>query len=86
VDDPDSLSGHVTLIGVVDDVLGARDRIGPDRYLTPGLSTEVREHVRDRDLGDVVSSLAAAAGTELAERDLTFKGPGARVTAAAIYR
>jgi hypothetical protein len=86
VDDPDSLGGHVTLIGVVDDVLGARDRIGPDRYLTPGLSSEVREHVRDRDLGDVVSSLAAAAGTELAERDLTFKGPGARVTAAAIYR
>ncbi|MBW3665131.1 MAG: hypothetical protein KY469_18710 [Actinobacteria bacterium] len=86
VDDPDSLGGRVTLIGVVDEVLGSRDRLGPDRYLKPGLSSDVREHIRDRELSEVVSSLADAAGTKLSERDLTFKGPGARVTPAAIYR
>lgn len=86
VDDPDSLGGRVTLIGIVDEVLGSRDRLGPDRYLKPGLSSDVREHIRDRELSEVVSSLADAAGTKLSERDLTFKGPGARVTPAAIYR
>lgn len=78
--------GEVTLLGVTEEVLGRRDELHLDDYLTPYLSREVQERVRDTDLNDAAVSVANLAGRKVRKRDLTFEGPGARLSVAAIYR
>lgn len=79
-------SGPVTVLGIVDGVLGARDRISGADVLGPELSYEVRESLRDRDLGTVATTLSNLTDQPLKERELDFEGPGARIGVAAIYR
>lgn len=79
-------SGPVTVLGVVDEVLEARDRISGADVLGPKLSYEVRESLRDRDLGTVATTLSTLTDQPLKERELDFEGPGARIGVAAIYR
>lgn len=79
-------NGEVTLLGVAEEVLGRRDKLDLNDYLTPYLSRDVQERVRNSDLNDTAESVANLAGHKVRRRDLTFEGPGARLSVAAIYR
>ncbi|HEX9766411.1 MAG TPA: hypothetical protein VGA36_06580 [Nitriliruptorales bacterium] len=79
-------AGQATVLGVTEDVLGRRDRLHVDDYLTPYLSRDVQERVRDSNLGDAAESVASLAGHKIRRGDLSFEGPGARLSVAAIYR
>lgn len=79
-------SGPVTVLGIVEQVVGTRDRIDGADVLGPQLSYEVRESLRDRSLGAVAATLSTLTDRPLKERELDFEGPGARIGVAAIYR
>jgi hypothetical protein len=84
-DDP-TRAGRVTVIAVVDRVLGRRDTLAPEDYLAPHLSTQGRGLLADRDLTETVTALSDVAREDLGARDLPFKGPGTLLTPAAIHR
>jgi hypothetical protein len=78
--------GEVTVLGVAEAVLGRREKLNIDDYLTPYLSLDVQERVRDSDLNDAAESVASLAGRKVRRRELAFDGPGAHLSVAAIYR
>lgn len=79
-------TGPVTVLGIVEDVVNGRSRIDAEEVLAPGLSYEVRESLRDRDVAQVAATLSSLTDRPLKERELDFEGPGARIGVAAIYR
>jgi hypothetical protein len=75
----------VSMLAIVDRVLGRRDRLDLDDFVRPHLSLQVRSALGSRDLMEVARPLSQAAGDELRKKDLQLRGPGSTVTPAAIW-
>lgn len=75
----------VSMLAIVDRVLGRRDRLDLDDFVRPHLSLQVRSALGSRDLMEVARPLSQAAGDELKKKDLQLRGPGSTVTPAAIW-
>lgn len=75
----------VSMLAIVDRVLGRRDKLDLDDFVRPHLSLQVRSALGSRDLMEVARPLSQAAGGELKNKDLQLRGPGATVTPAAIW-
>ncbi len=86
VDDPIRAGGSVSILAVVEKVLGRRDTVTVEDYLSPHLSPQGRAMLDDRDLAETVSALSDVTNEDLAARDLHVRGPGALLTPASIHR
>lgn len=75
----------VSMLAIVDRVLGRRDNLDLDDFVRPHLSLQVRSALGSRDLMEVARPLSQAAGAELKKKDLQLRGPGSTVTPAAIW-
>lgn len=75
----------VSMLAIVDRVLGRRDKLDLDDFVRPHLSLQVRSALGSRNLMEVARPLSQAAGSELKKRDLHLRGPGSTVTPAAIW-
>lgn len=85
VEDP-TREDTVSVMAVIDRVVGRRDTLPPEDYLGPHLSGQGNTLLEDRDLTETITTLSEVANEELDGDELPFKGPGALLTAAAIYR
>lgn len=79
-------SGPVSVLGIIEEIVDAKDRIDGNGLLAPKLSYDARESLRDRDVAEVAATLSTLTDSPLKKRELDFEGPGARIGVAAIYR
>lgn len=75
----------VSLLGVIGRKLSRREPARPEDYLPDHLPGDVRDALRDRDVAEVASHLAKAAGQDLDRKSMIERGPGAMVRPAAIW-
>lgn len=85
VDDP-TPGSDVTILAVVDRVIGRRETVEVDDYLAPHLTPAGREVLEERDLAETIGTLSEVAGEDLGQKDLKLRGPAAILTPAAIHR
>lgn len=84
IGDPTELVRPLTVLAVVERVLGRREKLDVDDYLRPHLSPQGRDALGTRDLSEVVGSLHEL--TDDGGHDLAFRGPGLVLTPAAVWR
>lgn len=85
VDDPIRGDRRVTVVAVVEKVLGRRETVEVDEYLAPHLSEQGRSMLAEQDLTELITGLSDVTHENLGARDLPFKGPGALLSPAAIH-
>lgn len=85
VDSFDDLEGDMTVFGVVDRVLGDGPSVSLDRYMFPGLNRTMRRAISGKALDRLLDDLRDHLDQPIDRDDLAARGPGAIVSAAAIY-
>lgn len=86
VDDPIGDGSEVSILAVVERLAARRETLTPDTYLTPHLTRSGRQVLGGRDLTETVERIGDLSNEEIGSDELDFRGPGAILTPAAIYR
>lgn len=82
----EDVEGEMTVLGLVERILGPGESLSLDRWLLPGLPRTFRRMLsKGPELADMLSQIVNAIGQDLDPSDLRFDGPGVVLAPVAIY-